>query len=333
MSETHTLHVKLVDNPRLGPSPDPEWMAGMWWHWLVPQLSVTLQVLPCPFSRTELVATWQSPANGPRHAFRFLGGVVLPTRETVGELAHNLLELAHGHSVRPDSLLRPEPLHFEQVLEVLEELAKRDGERLQESLGKSRAEMDRQIWEGTETPEERERREGAVPPGERGGFLQGIVDKLTRKDKAAPTLPAELTLGEVPEGYVLVPGPLVFNGPDSPVIPTEKGTDIARWFMEAQQRVGGIVIDDPVPSPNPDPPSTTVQRPVVQMHRAVVAYVVEAPEPVTLLAGGLQRNTMGLPANQPWAVVSPEASLRALEHLQDYLRTEIRRRKAMEGGS
>jgi hypothetical protein len=127
------LTIRIQEHPRLGPAPDLQWMAELWQAWLEPQMSRSLIVLPCPHSRTELVATWVSPVGGPRHAFRFLGGVVIPTGETVGELSYNLSQLAHGQPVRAGSLLRPEPLHFEQVALVLEHL--RLLERAQDSLG------------------------------------------------------------------------------------------------------------------------------------------------------------------------------------------------------
>jgi hypothetical protein len=118
----HEMRVRFLYTDRLGFSSDLEQAAERWQHMLQTQLSSTL--LPCPDSRTELVATWLSPAGGPRHAFRFLGGVVLPTSETVLELAHNLRELAYGRPLLPHCLLRPEPLHFEQVVGVLEQLGK-----------------------------------------------------------------------------------------------------------------------------------------------------------------------------------------------------------------
>lgn len=317
----YTLEVKLVDDPRLGPSPDPVHMAGMWQHWLEPQLSASVQVLPCPHSRTELVATWEGAGGGPRHAFRFLGGVVLPTRETVGDLAHNLCELAWGKPLRPGALLRPEPLHFEQVVAVLETLTRRASVQLQEALAQAGAEGERSLWEGTETVEERERRDAAVPPTERGAFLRGITDKIT-EPKPRPTLPPELCVADGPaqdERKVLKRDP--YGRPTLVEVTTPAVLERAR------QAVGGIVVDDR--RPDPDARESQQDTPSLVLRRGVAVALVESPVDLALCReqGGLGF----LSAGTPFVHIDPEATDEGLRLLRMAVVDELHRRAQERG--
>jgi hypothetical protein len=206
------LEVRLLVDERRGPSPDPEWMARLWQRWLEPHVSTTLQVMPCPRSREELVATWRDGL-GYRQAYRFPGCVVLPTAHTVIPLARALEDLAFGRPANPASLLQPELLTFEQAAAVLTTLVERSHQALADTIEQERATWQRALWQGDETEKERERREGAVPLEERGAFLQGIVDKLSG-GRPPPTmqrlvdgfqrgaqamLPPELSVADGPE--------------------------------------------------------------------------------------------------------------------------------------
>lgn len=308
--ERHELTVKLQSEPRRGPSPDPAYMAAMWQHWLEPQLSRTVQVFPCPGSREELVVTWRG-GTGYRHAYRFRGAVVLPTRDTVVPLARALQDCASGQEICPRALLVPELLTFEQAAHVLQLLVQR-----------AAALPHGEIVVG----------EGAVPPAERGSFLQGIVDKLS-KGKPSASMQARVDAFKAEQVATLPPELTVADGPVRSPNPEPRRVEVVRRPLPepVEVKAGEVLWRDLVPDgPHPVSPRR-VGREVVEVHRAVVAYVVEAPEPVTLPAGGASGNEIGLPANQPWVVVSPEASLRALEHLHSYLDTEIRHRKAVQG--
>lgn len=306
-SETHMLHVKLVDHPRLGVSTDLAWMAGMWQRWLEPQLSRTLRVLPCPGSRTELVATWERAGGGHRHAFRFLGGVVLPTRETVGELARNLREVAHSHLVDSLALLRPEPLHFEQALEVAALLQAQDAR-------------------------DEDGQPCAVPPAERGSFLQGIVDKLT-KGTRSPTMQARVDAFNAQHPAALPPEIEVVAPATNPALEqayTEVGRAMAeqrRQQAEAQARVGGFVIDDPHPQAA-EATGAPGERPMV-LRRAVAVALLESPLDMAVCreSGGLNY----IPGGTPFVHLDPEASDEGLRLLQVAIEGEQAKRAG--GGS
>jgi hypothetical protein len=304
--EAHMLHVRLLGNERLGPTPDPAWMASMWQYWLQAQMS-SVVVLPCPDSRTELVATWVSPAGGPRHAFRFLGGVVLPTPETVGELAHNLRELSRGLPLSPRSLL-PEPLHFEQVVGVLEVLTKRAD---------------------------------AQPPEERGSFLQGIVDKLSKGTPSAALPPelevvAQATNPALEQAYTEV-GRALAEQRRQQAEAQEAMSGAPAWFRQssleaprdtvedlrkAQARVGGFVIDDPHPQAA-EATGAPGERPMV-LRRAVAVALVESPVDLAVCReqGGLRY----VPAGTPFVHIDPEATDEGLRLLRVALDMERERR-------
>lgn len=211
---------------------------------------------------------------------------------------------------------------------------------------------DREQLRRKKETEERERRDGAVPPAERGTFLQGIVDKLSggkpsasmqarvdafkaEQETAAPALPPELE-EDLPHDTGLrrreaERGQLPWWFRKSPLeAPRATGRELA---------TGGIVIDDPHPFPRdlefirsrtlqeapvrpPEPPEgggaaareDKHALPPMVLRRAVAVALIESPLDLALCRerGGLTY----LPAGTPFVHLDPEVSDEGLRLLQ-----------------